>query len=115
MVNVPLMIVDTVQQLALHFPLSVSIGVAVSRALAVAVTFSLPALMLGAVTRSLADAFVFGIVSAIGLVFLDMFATSFLSPALRWEGHFVPFSQGSAQLSYTLSITLSRSSGAMMT
>jgi hypothetical protein len=86
MVNLPLMIVDTVQQLALNFPLSVSIGVAVSRALAVAVAFSLPALVLGAMTRSLVEAFVFGIVSAIGFVFLDMFATSFLSPGLLGIG-----------------------------
>jgi len=81
-VNVPLMVVDAVQQLALHFPLSVSIGVAVSRALVMVFAFSLPALMLGAVTRSLIDAFVFGIVAAIGFAFLFMFATSALSPAL---------------------------------
>ena len=80
-VNVPLMIVDAVQQLALHVPLSVSIGVAVSRALVMVFVFSLPALVLGAVTRSLIDAFVFGIVSAIGFAFLVMFATSALSPA----------------------------------
>jgi len=86
MVNVPLMIVDTMQQLALHFPLAVSIGVAVSRALIVAVTFSLPALMLGAVTRSLVDAFVFGIVSATVFAFLVMFATSTLSPAVLGIG-----------------------------
>jgi len=86
MVNVPLMIVDIVQQLALHFPVSASIGVAVSRALGVAVAFSLPALMLGAVSRSLIDALVFGIVSAIGFVFLVMFATSLLSPTLLGIG-----------------------------
>jgi hypothetical protein len=44
--------------------------------------FSLPALLLGAVTRSLIDAFVFGIASAIGFTFLFAFATSVLSPAL---------------------------------
>ena len=82
MVNVPLMMVDVAQQLALHFPVSVSIGVAFSRFLLMVSMFSLPALVLGAVTRSLIDAFVFGICSAIGFVFLTMFATSALSPAL---------------------------------
>jgi hypothetical protein len=82
MVNVPLMVVDLVQQLALHFPLSVSIGVAFSRFLVTVVAFSLPGLVLGAVTRSLIDAFVFATCSAIGFIFLTMFATSALSPAL---------------------------------
>jgi hypothetical protein len=81
-VNAPIMIVDVVQQLALHFPLSVSIEVAVSRCLVMVFAFSLPALLLGAVTRSLIDAFVFGIALAIGFTFLFAFATSALSPAL---------------------------------
>jgi hypothetical protein len=82
MVNVPIMMVDVVQQLALHFPLSVSIGAAVSRSLVMVSAISLPALLLGALTRSLTDAFVFGIAAAIGFVFLFAFATSALSPAL---------------------------------
>jgi hypothetical protein len=81
MVNVPLMLVDMAQQLALHFPVSVSIGVAFSRFLILVFALSLPALVLGAVTRSLIDAFVFGICSALGFIFLAMFATSALSPA----------------------------------
>jgi hypothetical protein len=82
MVNVPIMIVDVMQQLALHFPLSVSIGAAVSRSLGLVSVISLPALLLGAVTRSLTDAFVFGIAAAIGFAFLFAFATSALNPAL---------------------------------
>jgi hypothetical protein len=82
MVNLPLMLVDVAQQLALHFPLSASIGTAISRSCVLVFSFSLPGLMLGAVTRSLIDAFVFGIASAIGFVFLFAFATSALSPAL---------------------------------
>lgn len=82
MVNVPLMLVDLVQQLALHFPVSVSLGVALDHGVALIFGFSLPALLLGAVTRSLIDAFVFGICSALGFVFLTMFVTSALNPAL---------------------------------
>jgi hypothetical protein len=86
MVNVPLMLVDVAQQLALHFPVSVSIGAAFSRFLLLTIAFSLPALVLGAVTRSLVDAFVFGICSAIGFIFLTMFITSALSPAVMGVG-----------------------------
>jgi hypothetical protein len=85
-VNAPLMIIDVLQQLALHFPLSVSIGVAASRALVTAFMFSLPGLMLGAVTRSLVDAFVFGTASAIGFVLLIAVATSTLSPSVLGLG-----------------------------
>ena len=79
-VNVPLLIIDVLQQLALHFPLSVSIGVAAMRALTIVLMLSVPALMLGAVTRSLVDAFVFGTASAIGFVLIFLFALSTLSP-----------------------------------
>jgi len=82
MVNVPLLLIDVAQQVALHFPLSVSIEAAVYRSVVVVFCFSLPALMLGVVTRSLADAFVFGIAAAIGFVFVFMFATAALNPAL---------------------------------
>jgi hypothetical protein len=81
-VNVPLMIIDVLLQLALHFPLSVSLGVAVSRALLMVCMFSLPALMVGAVTRSLVNAFVFGFGSAIGFILLLVLTTSILSPDL---------------------------------
>jgi hypothetical protein len=82
MVNVPLLLIDIAQQVALHFPLSVSIEAAVYRSVVVVFAISLPALMLGVVTRSLADAFLFGIAAAIGFEFLFMFATSALNPAL---------------------------------
>jgi hypothetical protein len=82
MVNLPLMIVDVVQQLALHFPVSVSIGVALFRFLVMIAAISLPALLLGAVTRSIIDAFVFGIAATIGFTFLSMFATSALGPEM---------------------------------
>src|SRR5882724_2686147 len=82
MVNVPIMIVDVVQQLALHFPVSASIGAAVSRFLVMVFAVSLPALLLGAVTQSLVDAFLFGIAAAIGFAFLFAFATAAVSPAL---------------------------------
>ncbi|MGH8256100.1 MAG: ABC transporter permease [Steroidobacteraceae bacterium] len=78
-VNVPLLIIDVLVQLALHFPLSVSVGVAASRALLLVFLVSLPALMVGAVTRSLANAFMFGIASAIGFVFLIVVAATTLS------------------------------------
>lgn len=81
MVNVPLMLVNVVQQLAMHFAVSVSLGVALSHFLVLVFAVSLPALMLGAVTRSLIDAFVFAIASAIGFTFLAMFVTSVPSPA----------------------------------
>ena len=82
MVNVPLMLVDLGHQLILHFPVYVSIGVALSHFLLMVCAFSLPALLLGAVTRSLIDAFVFGICSALGFAFLAMIATSGLQPSL---------------------------------
>jgi hypothetical protein len=82
MVNIPLMFIDVVQQLALHFPVSVSIGVALFRFLVMVAAVSLPALLLGAVTRSIIDAFVFGIASTIGFTFLTMFATSAVSPEM---------------------------------
>lgn len=82
MVNAPIMMIDVLQQLALHFPLSVSIGAAVSRSLGLVSVISLPALLLGAVTRTLTDAFVFGIAAAIGFISLFAFATSTLSPTL---------------------------------
>lgn len=75
-VNVPLMIVDVLLQLSLHFPLSVSVGVAASRALLLVFMVSLPALMVGAVTRSLVNAFVLGIALAIGFVFLLVVAVA---------------------------------------
>lgn len=81
-VNVPLMLVDVLLQLALHFPLSVSIGVAGLRALLLVFMCSLPALMVGAVTRSLADASVFAIASAIGFVLLLIVGTSALRPSV---------------------------------
>jgi hypothetical protein len=82
MVNVPLMIIDIIQQVAWRFPLYASIGVAATHSLVLVFALSLPALMLGAVTRSLIDAFVFGIAAAIAFAFFYMFATSALSPAL---------------------------------
>jgi hypothetical protein len=82
MVNVPLMLVDVAQQLTLHFTVSTSFGVAFSRFLILLMVVSLPALLLGAVTRSLVDSFVFGIVSAVGFVFLTMFVTTAVNPAL---------------------------------
>jgi hypothetical protein len=82
MVNLPITIVDVIQQLALHFPLSVSIGAAASRSIVLVFAISLPALLLGAVTRSLTGAFVFAIAAAIGFEFLFAFATSAMSPAL---------------------------------
>jgi hypothetical protein len=80
--NLPLMIIDILQQLALHFPLSVSVGVAVSRALIVVSMFSLPGLILGAVTRSLVDAFAFAAASAIGIIIIDLGVVATLSPGL---------------------------------
>jgi len=81
-VNVPLMIVDTLLQLALHFPLSVSIGVAASRALLMVLMCTLPGLMLGAVTRSLTNAVVYAISAVIVFVLLLAVATAALSPSL---------------------------------
>ncbi|HTT06727.1 MAG TPA: hypothetical protein VMF64_15720 [Steroidobacteraceae bacterium] len=81
-VNVPLLIIDVLLQLALHFPLSVSLGVAASHALFLVLLCSVPALMIGAVTRSLVNAFVFGIASAIAFVFLTELGTSMLSPGV---------------------------------
>jgi hypothetical protein len=86
MVNVPLMIVDLVQQFALHFPVSESIAAALSRFLILVFGLTLPALVLGAVTRSLIDAFVFAVPAAIGFVFFTMFATTALSLTLFEAG-----------------------------
>jgi hypothetical protein len=85
-VNVPLMIIDVLLQLAMHFPLPVSLGVAVSRALLLVLMVSLPALMVGAVTRSLVNAFVFSLASAIGFVLFLAVATSTLSPGVMSGG-----------------------------
>jgi hypothetical protein len=87
MVNVPLLLIDVAQQVALHFPLSVSVEVAFYRFLVVVFVFSLPGLVLGVVTRSLIDAFVFGIATAIGFMFLVLFATAVLSPAVFGFGN----------------------------
>jgi hypothetical protein len=87
MVNVPLLLIDVAQQVALHFPLLVSVEVAVCRFLVVVFVFSLPGLVLGVVTRSLIDAFVFGIATAIGFMFLVLFATSVLNPAVFGIGN----------------------------
>ena len=80
MVNLPIMLLDVVQQVALHFPLPESIGVAASRSIGLFAVFSLPALVLGAVTRSLLDALVFVIASAIAFVCLVAAAYTVLSP-----------------------------------
>ncbi len=87
MVNVPLLLIDVAQQIALHFPLSVSVQVSVYRFLVVVFVFSLPGLVLGAVTRSLVDAFVFGIATAIGFMFLVLSATAVLNPAVFGIGN----------------------------
>jgi hypothetical protein len=92
MVNVPIMLVDVAQQLALHFALPVSIGVAASRTLALMVAFSLPALVLGAVTRSLTDALVFGVASVIAFTCLVAAAFAVQSPGqlavhVTWIGY----------------------------
>lgn len=78
-VHLPLMSIDVLQQLMLQFPLSVSLGVAGYRALIMLALISLPGLMLGAVTRSLVDAFVFGAIAAIGIVFIVLGAVAILS------------------------------------
>ena len=87
MVNLPLLLIDVAQQVALHFPLSVSVEVAVCRALVVVFVFSLPGLVLGVVTRSLIDAFVFGIAAAIGFMFLVLLATSVVNPGVFGIGN----------------------------
>ncbi|MEO8313150.1 MAG: hypothetical protein ABI645_00005 [Pseudomonadota bacterium] len=80
LVSLPILLVDIAQQLALHFQPRVSIGVAASRAAALFVVVSLPALAVGAVSRSLADAVVFGITSIIALTLVEATAFTALRP-----------------------------------
>lgn len=79
-VHIPLLAVDVLQQLVLRFPFAVSVGVAGSRALLMVALISMPALMLGAVTRSLVDAFVFAAAAAIGILSIVLGAVAILSP-----------------------------------
>jgi hypothetical protein len=83
MLHLPILLVDVAEQLALGFPLLASLGVSASRAASLLCIFTLPALMLGAVTRSLTDALVFGIAATIGFTVLIALSIATPSPGTR--------------------------------
>jgi hypothetical protein len=66
----PIFLIDIAEQLILHLPLSVSLSAATSRAFVLLSVFALPALVLGAITRSFADALVFGFLATIAITIL---------------------------------------------
>lgn len=66
----PIFLIDIAEQLMLHLPLFVSLSAAASRFFVLLSVFALPALVLGAITRSFAEALVFGIVATIAFTLL---------------------------------------------
>jgi hypothetical protein len=80
LVVAPIFAIDVVEQLSVQLPLSMSIAGAASRALLLFGGLALPALVLGAVTRSLTEALVVAIVAAIALSTLGVFGPAALFP-----------------------------------
>jgi hypothetical protein len=80
MVVTPIFAIDVVEQLSVQLPLPMSVAGAASRALLLFSTLALPALVLGAVTRSLTEALVVAIVAAVALAALAVFGPAALFP-----------------------------------
>ena len=70
MVVTPIFAIDVVEQLSVHLPLPMSVAGRGLRALLLFSALALPALVLGAVTRSLTEALVVAIVAAVALATL---------------------------------------------
>jgi hypothetical protein len=82
MIIVPILLLDLTLQLLLHFSLSSSIGVAATRSLGLLIFVCLPALVLGALTRSLLAAFAVGAVGAITFGCFFVLFLTILQPGL---------------------------------
>jgi hypothetical protein len=80
LVMAPIFAIDVVEQLSVQLPLPMSVAGAASRALLLFSGLALPALVLGAVTRSLTEALVVAIVAAIALSTLAVFGPAALFP-----------------------------------
>jgi hypothetical protein len=78
LVLAPIFLIDIAEQLTLHLPVPVSLAAAASRSFVLLSVFALPALVLGAITRSFSDALVFGIAATIALTLLTMMTIGML-------------------------------------
>jgi hypothetical protein len=78
LVLTPIFLIDVAEQLTLHLPLPGSIWAAASRSFVLLSVFALPALVLGAITRSFAEALVFGIVATIAFTLLTAMSIGML-------------------------------------
>jgi hypothetical protein len=85
LVLAPIFLIDISEQLTLHLPLSVSLSAATSRAFVLLSVFALPALVLGAITRSFADALVFGIFATVAMELLTALTISMLPLGTMFE------------------------------
>jgi hypothetical protein len=82
----PIFLVDVAEQLAVGFTLSSSLKAAAVHGGKLLILFALPALMLGAVSRSVTDAFAFGIAAAIGFTLLFPLALVATTPGQLMSG-----------------------------
>ena len=85
LVLAPIFLIDIAEQLALHLPLSVSLSAATSRAFVLLSVFALPALVLGAITRSFAEALVFGIFASVAIELLMALTIGMLPVGTMFE------------------------------
>jgi hypothetical protein len=85
LVLAPIFLVDIAEQLALQLPLSVSMSAATSRALVLLSVFALPGLVLGAITRSFAEALIFGIFASVAIELLTALTVGMLPVGTLFE------------------------------
>jgi hypothetical protein len=76
----PIFLIDIAEQLTLRLPLPTSIAAAASRALVLLGVLGLPALVLGAITRSFADALIFAVAATFAVMLLFLIALTVLPP-----------------------------------
>jgi hypothetical protein len=80
LVLAPIFVIDIAEQLALHLPLLTSMSAAATRTLVLLGVFALPALAVGSITRSFAEALIFCLVSSIALTLLFMLTLATVTP-----------------------------------
>jgi hypothetical protein len=91
-IHAPVLILDVLEQLALHLPLLGSLGSAAARGITLLCALTLPALLLGAVTASLTEALLFGLLVSIGCTvayvgaFLIILKPPSLASGVYWLG-----------------------------
>jgi hypothetical protein len=110
MVMLPIFVIDVIELLSLQLPLRPSIAGAAARTFALFGAFALPALVLGAVTRSFTEALLFGIVAAVAGEGIFILALAALPPGTLNSGapgtDWVPFACGLAVLAVVSAVTL---------